>query len=384
MGYERQRTTRKLDTLAPNYPVKDQDTYLPQDHNRDGMYHDGKLGDALREIYNNIPSILYGCVASINAGGGTLDFTTGVALSEIDEEIENGIFAADMVRMLYLPVLSDWMDSNADDAGATNYIKLKYIATDHSDTREYLYKSGTYNYKQIDDYELTADTTPPVAGEVCLGEFQKTAGTITSLTFINKSPSAELGRALIGIRKNSAGTTFERRRINFIEGSAIIINVTDDPTDEEIDVTISGTSGATYRVTEIENITGLEFFESVGGVEIVNFPVDGTPEGRFDFLARKFGVDEVVFFIKYQMSEADTGVVKLDADIYINEVFWQSKTDTIDPVNDTTVGLVELTNIRIPSANYTDKDFIRIELSRDNTVGSNHIGKFGVVAILAT
>lgn len=49
--------------------------------------------------------------------------------------------------------------------------------------------------------------------------------------------------ARVGTRKNSAGSTFLRRRLNFIEGSNVTITVTDDSTDEEVDVTISSTGG---------------------------------------------------------------------------------------------------------------------------------------------
>lgn len=42
------------------------------------------------------------------------------------------------------------------------------------------------------------------------------------------------------LRKNSTGSDFVRRRINLIEGSNISITMTDDPTNDEIDVTIAG------------------------------------------------------------------------------------------------------------------------------------------------
>lgn len=57
-----------------------------------------------------------------------------------------------------------------------------------------------------------------------------------------------LGDALVGIRlrKNSGTTTYERTRINLIEGSNVTLTVADDATDDEIDITIAatGASGA--------------------------------------------------------------------------------------------------------------------------------------------
>jgi hypothetical protein len=49
--------------------------------------------------------------------------------------------------------------------------------------------------------------------------------------------------ARVGVRKNSTGSTFERRRINFIEGSGATITVADDSGDEEVDVTIAASGG---------------------------------------------------------------------------------------------------------------------------------------------
>jgi hypothetical protein len=48
--------------------------------------------------------------------------------------------------------------------------------------------------------------------------------------------------ARVGVRKNSAGSTFNRRRINFIEGSGVTLTVADDSGGEEVDVTIASTS----------------------------------------------------------------------------------------------------------------------------------------------
>lgn len=51
----------------------------------------------------------------------------------------------------------------------------------------------------------------------------------------------------IKLRKNSTGTIFSRGRLNLIEGTGVTITVADDPTDNEIDVTIASTaSGPGY------------------------------------------------------------------------------------------------------------------------------------------
>lgn len=46
------------------------------------------------------------------------------------------------------------------------------------------------------------------------------------------------------IRKNSTGSDFVRRRANFIEGSNVTLTVSDDPTNNEVDITIASTGGS--------------------------------------------------------------------------------------------------------------------------------------------
>jgi hypothetical protein len=45
--------------------------------------------------------------------------------------------------------------------------------------------------------------------------------------------------ARVGVRKNSGATTYQRRRLNLIEGANVTLTVTDDATDEEVDVTLA-------------------------------------------------------------------------------------------------------------------------------------------------
>lgn len=52
------------------------------------------------------------------------------------------------------------------------------------------------------------------------------------------------GNARLGFRKNSAGSTFLRRRLNLIEGTGVTITVSDDSGNEEVDVTIDAAGGA--------------------------------------------------------------------------------------------------------------------------------------------
>lgn len=65
------------------------------------------------------------------------------------------------------------------------------------------------------------------------------------------------------VRKNSAGSDFTRKRLNFIEGSNVTLTVADDATDNEVDITIASTGGgsasAAGSTTEVQ-------FRGTGGV----------------------------------------------------------------------------------------------------------------------
>lgn len=58
--------------------------------------------------------------------------------------------------------------------------------------------------------------------------------------------------ARVNVRKNSAGSVFGRRRINFIEGSNVTLTITDDAGNEEVDVQVAAASGSAATWTEVE------------------------------------------------------------------------------------------------------------------------------------
>jgi len=69
------------------------------------------------------------------------------------------------------------------------------------------------------------------------------------------------------VRKNSTGSDFKRRRINLIEGSNVTLTVTDDSTDNEVDVTIASSAGGTGDVTTAASITDNAVVRGDGGVK---------------------------------------------------------------------------------------------------------------------
>lgn len=54
----------------------------------------------------------------------------------------------------------------------------------------------------------------------------------------------------VNVRKNSTGSVFTRRRVNFIEGSNITLTVADDAGNDEVDVTIAAAAGTTPVIVD--------------------------------------------------------------------------------------------------------------------------------------
>lgn len=71
------------------------------------------------------------------------------------------------------------------------------------------------------------------------------AGSGITLTDAGPGGTLTLSWTGIRVRKNSAGTTFTRRRMNLIEGNGVTIEITDDAANDEVDITLhSGGGGA--------------------------------------------------------------------------------------------------------------------------------------------
>jgi len=122
----------------------------------------------------------------------------------------------------------------------------------------------------------------------------------------------------------------------------------------------------------------------VGPYDVVIYPVTGTPTTFMQFIARKPGKDEfsdIKFAFNHAMDSSDTGIVKLDAEIFVNNVSIATRSDIIDPPDDTSRNRFETSGIFIDFTEYVEGDDILIKLSRDNTVGSNHTGKLQLFGI---
>lgn len=91
----------------------------------------------------------------------------------------------------------------------------------------------------------TAAATPIApelpADSVLLARVQVPAA-VTAITAAMLSPRI-VSTARIGARANSAGSTYARRRFNFIPGTNVTLTVDDDAANEEIDVTINAAGG---------------------------------------------------------------------------------------------------------------------------------------------
>lgn len=109
------------------------------------------------------------------------------------------------------------------------------------------------------------------------------------------------GTAKVKIRKNSGANVGERERLNFIEGSNITLTITDDPANEEVDVTVNASGGVSkmlYLADETE------------------VSVSGTSEterktARMLYHANALQPTTIRVFAEMRVSSASTGTVRV-------------------------------------------------------------------------
>jgi hypothetical protein len=100
-----------------------------------------------------------------------------------------------------------------------------------------------------------------------------------NLDNVNISATADLDAvARVGVRKDSAGSTFERRRLNFIQGSGVTLTVADDSGNEEVDITIaaSATETSYKKTTEKDVVSTVSETDLLNGEITIGAGVPGT------------------------------------------------------------------------------------------------------------
>lgn len=103
---------------------------------------------------------------------------------------------------------------------------------------------------------------------------------------------ANTSQQKVGVRKNSAGSTFVRQRVNLIEGSNVTLTVSDDSGSDEVDVTIAASGGSTIAVKEANSnvvaaassidFTGADFNVTDGGSGRAVIALAGTLGGSIE------------------------------------------------------------------------------------------------------
>lgn len=120
---------------------------------------------------------------------------------------------------------------------------------------------------------------------------------------------------------------------------------------------------------------------TLDNTEALIFPNTGTPKVTFEFKARNNGIyhaRNIFFELLFAMTASDTGVVKLDMAMRVNGISKTARTQTIDPPNDTSRTKIITSGLYLSATDFAEGDEVMIELTRDNTVGSNHSSGFGL------
>jgi hypothetical protein len=150
------------------------------------------------------------------------------------------------------PTVND--DENDGYPNGTSWIRVNSLATP---------TSITATYRLLDNAAgaavwVTEGAGAPTNADYLVGTAN---GSLSSEIVVGTTPGGELGGTwasptvdsthagsnhLQPVRKNSAGSVFTRRQLNFIEGSNVTLTVADDAGNDEVDITIasSGTGGS--------------------------------------------------------------------------------------------------------------------------------------------
>lgn len=96
------------------------------------------------------------------------------------------------------------------------------------------------------------------------------------------------------VRKNSTGSTFTRRRLNFIEGTGVTMTIADDSGSDEIDITINSTATGTGDAL----LAGNQSFTGINNFTNADFKLSGIPHTN-NITRTKIVVQDTVDFRLY-------------------------------------------------------------------------------------
>lgn len=97
---------------------------------------------------------------------------------------------------------------------------------------------------------LVVVTPPATARWAKIRVRQVETGATTGDVYVDNVHVQRLMPNRVEARKNSAGDTYNRRRVNFIEGANVTLTLADDASDEEIDLTIAAAGGANHNLLD--------------------------------------------------------------------------------------------------------------------------------------
>jgi len=194
MPKNRRRTTLKVDPIT-NIPLKDKDQFYPEDYIQDMDYLDGKLGDVLEDLLQEIPCIFQGTSSIVSAGGNKIN------IPEVKGFVKD---SKGIVRPVYILPLNNYAP-NFFDGDGTYYVKYKYIEEDYGAQRNKVFISDSYYWETIDSSQLVVDKVLPTGLQdvICLGSILVVGGNISSIGVTGRSKYATFNFANIAPAEKS-------------------------------------------------------------------------------------------------------------------------------------------------------------------------------------
>jgi len=75
---------------------------------------------------------------------------------------------------------------------------------------------------------------------------------------------------IVTVRKNSAGSDFQRPRVNFIEGTNVTLTVADDSGNKEVDITIAAAGLTAFEAYDVTLTVVSDALTATGSTDILN------------------------------------------------------------------------------------------------------------------
>jgi len=176
---------------ANRVPIAAGDRYWSQDLARDHRYLQGLAGRALLDLFGTDSVLLSGGVVTEGSTKAKVNVAAAIGICSFDVEVPDDSAAwavpapykTDQVKVrASCPAVVDLALGGTLDGATVNYVKLRFLEADGSNSRNREYASGSYACSKAESYQLVADAVAPTAYDVLLATYVGNGTSTLSIT----------------------------------------------------------------------------------------------------------------------------------------------------------------------------------------------------------